>query len=103
MATQNKISTPLIPDGVEYFDVDPKWEGDTKYRQFFGRGENRYAVLPSYWAKTWGPVPLLGTVYADNEFLAERIAYDKGIISPHNCTFQAKIKLIGPVQSREIH
>jgi len=67
-----------------------------QYRQFFGRGENRYAFYPDYWKGSWGKPPLLGIVSADNEFLAERIGFDKGILNPYNCTFQPKIKLLGP-------
>lgn len=65
------------------------------YRQFFGRGRNKYEVYPDYWSKTWGPIPRLGVVYADNEFLAEKIAYDCGILpTPFNCTFGPKFKQI---------
>jgi hypothetical protein len=67
-----------------------------QYRQFYGRGENRYAFYPDNWKDKWGRPPLLGIVSADNEFLAERIAYDRGILVPFNCTFQPKIKNIGP-------
>lgn len=67
-----------------------------QYRQFYGRGENRYAIYPSYWKDSWGKPPLLGIVNADNEFLAEKLAYDKGMLVPNNCTFQPKIKNIGP-------
>lgn len=66
------------------------------YRSFYGRGENKYAIYPSYWPGSWGKAPLLGIVSADNEFLAERLAYDKGILSPFNCTFQPKFKKLNP-------
>jgi hypothetical protein len=63
------------------------------YREFFGRGKNRYQVYPDNWPKNWGPTPLLGVVYADDEFLAERVAYDCGVLPTHfNCTFQPKFK-----------
>lgn len=67
-----------------------------QYKEFFGPGEFRFAIYPSYWKDSWGKAPLLGIVAADNEFLAERLAYDKGILpTPFNCTFQPKIKNIG--------
>lgn len=93
--TEKKIRTiTLHPEGVEYLDEDNPQIAELRYRQFFGRGENRYLIYPSYWPRGWGIPPLLGVVQADNEFLAERLAYDRGILSPHNCTFQPKFKLI---------
>lgn len=72
---------------------------DQQYRDFFGRGENKYAIYPSYWKDTWGKAPLLGIVFADDPYLAEKRAYDRGILpSPCNCTFQAKVKLLGPAR-----
>lgn len=69
-----------------------------QYRTFFGKGEYKFAIYPSYWKDSWGKSPLLGIVHADNEFLAERLAYDRGILpTPFNCTFQPKIKNLGPV------
>jgi len=68
-----------------------------QYRNFFGRGEFKFAFYPSYWKDSWGRAPLLGIVFADNEFLAERLAYDRGVLpSAFNCTFQPKIKNLGP-------
>lgn len=65
------------------------------YRDFFGRGKNTYEVYPDYWPKAWGPIPKLGVVHADNEFLAEKIAYDCEVLPTHfNCTFQARFKQI---------
>lgn len=68
----------------------------TQYKQFFGRGENRYAIYPDYWKDSWGRPPLLGIVAADDEFLAVKLAFDKGILNPYNCSFQPKIKYLGP-------
>lgn len=69
-------------------------EDAMQYRSFFGRGENKYGIYPPNWAKRWGPAPLLGIVFADNEFLAEKLAFDKGI-SP--CDTQAPvIRFMGP-------
>lgn len=67
-----------------------------RYKQFFGRGENRYMIYPDYWKESWGKAPLLGIVFADNEFLAERLAYDRGILNPNNRSFGARIKNLGP-------
>lgn len=65
------------------------------YRNFFGRGKNKYQVFPDYWPKAWGQAPLLGVVYADDEFLAERVAYDNGILPTHfNCTFGPRFKQV---------
>lgn len=82
-------------ENLEYTDFD----SDKAYRKFFGRGVNRYAVYPSYWADTWGKPPLLGIVSADNEFLAERVCYDRGILSPNNCTFKPKFKVLPPMRT----
>lgn len=68
---------------------------NAQYKQFYGRGDFRFAIYPNNWKDAWGKPPLLGIVSADNEFLAERLAFDKGILNPHNCTFQPKIKNIG--------
>lgn len=70
-------------------------EADISYRNFFGKGARRYAIYPSYWKGSWGKVPLLGIVAADDEFLAERLAFDKGILpGPYNCTFKPRMELI---------
>lgn len=72
-----------------------------QYRNFFGRGAYKFAIYPSYWKDSWGKSPLLGIVYADNEFLAERLAYDRGILpTPCNCTFGPKIKNLGPANTK---
>lgn len=69
--------------------------GPPQYREFYGRGEFRWAIYPATWKESWGRAPLLGIVAADDEFLAERLAYDKGILNPHNCTFQPRFKNLG--------
>lgn len=69
---------------------------EAQYRQFYGRGDNRYAIYPDNWKEIWGKPPLLGIISADNEFLAERLAFDRGMLNPNNCTFKPKIKNIGP-------
>lgn len=70
-----------------------------QYRNFYGKGDYKFAIYPSYWKDAWGRAPLLGIVFADNEFLAERLAYDRGILpSPCNCTFKPKIKNLGAIR-----
>lgn len=56
-------------------------EVDYLYRKFFGRGENKYGVYPPGWSENlYGRAPILGIVYADDEFLAEKVAYDRGLV-----------------------
>lgn len=51
------------------------------YRKFFGRGENKYGIYPPGWSENlYGRSPMLGIVYADDEFLAEKVAYDRGLV-----------------------
>lgn len=87
-ATRQPIKSTFEKDALHFANV--------QYREFFGRGENRYAFYPDNWKPTWGKAPLLGIVSADNEFLAERLAYDRGVLNHNNCTFQPKIKNLGP-------
>jgi len=68
-------------------------EGEQMYRDFFGRGENKYGVYPPVWPTKYGKPPLLGIIYADNEFLAAKLAYDRGM-SPSQC-LAPRIKLLG--------
>lgn len=52
---------------------------------------NLYLVYPDYWQESkWGKPPLLGRVYADSAFTAERRAYDRGLL-PVNFTFGPKV------------
>lgn len=70
---------------VEYF-----------YRKFFGRGENKYGIYPPGWSETlYGRAPMLGIVYADDEFLAEKVAYDRGL-TPGSTP--PVVKLLGPAR-----
>lgn len=93
MSTINVSSTahPASLSDTQVFE-DPD---ELRYREFFGRGEFRYAITPDFWKGSWGKPPILGIVAADNEFLAERIAFDKGILNPYNCTFKPKFKNLG--------
>lgn len=43
--------------------------------------ESRYfAIYPDYWKETWGEKPLLGVVVAENDFHAQRRAYDRNFL-----------------------
>lgn len=68
-------------------------EAEQQYREFFGRGENKYGIYPPAWCSSYGKPPQIGIVYADNEFLAEKLAYDRGMV-PSQC-LPPKIKLLG--------
>ncbi len=52
-------------------------------------GKNLYKIYPDYWKDSWGPIPLLGVVTADDEFYAIRAAYDRKLL-PMNYTFGPK-------------
>lgn len=86
------ISRALDKIEVEFEPLTQQEEGQL-YRNFYGTNRNKYRVYPDFWKKDWGQAPLLGTIYAENEFAAERVAYDCGISSPQNCTFGLKFKL----------
>lgn len=51
-------------------------------------GTTKFYIYPDFrWdVKNWGPKPMLGTVYADDEFYAVREAYSEGL-APINFTF----------------
>lgn len=71
-------------------------EAEYSYRKFFGRGENKYGVYPPGWSEAlYGRAPMLGMVFADDEFLAEKVAYDRGI-SPS--AVPPVIKFLGPAR-----
>jgi hypothetical protein len=50
-------------------------------RSFYGPAKYRWAIYPDYWKDSWGPLPLLGHVWADSEFEATRTAYDKKLLT----------------------
>jgi hypothetical protein len=66
------------------------------YRNFYGSGKAKFYVYPDgNWDPKWGKKPLLGSVYADDEFYAIREAHTKGL-APVNFTFglvATKVKL----------
>lgn len=39
-----------------------------------------FYIFPDYWKESWGEKPCLGIVAAENEFHAERRAYDREIL-----------------------
>jgi len=88
------ISRALDTVQVEFEPMTRQEEGQI-YRSFYGTGRNKYQVFPDFWKKEWGQAPLLGIVYAEDVFSAERVAYDCGISSPQNCSFGLKFKLSG--------
>lgn len=69
---------------------NPTVKTPRKFKPRFNGVENLYAIYPDYWKKSWGPIPLLGHVRADNEFLAEREAYDRGLLTL-NFTFKPRV------------
>lgn len=73
-------------------------ELNLQYREFFGPGENKYGIYPPAWNPIYGRAPLIGIVYADNEFLAEKLAYDRGM-SPSQ-SLPPKIRFLGAVKQR---
>jgi hypothetical protein len=60
-----------------------------KPRSFYGPGKFKYAIYPDYWKDSWGQKPLLGHVWADDEFYAIREAYSKNLLTM-NYTFGPK-------------
>jgi hypothetical protein len=58
-------------------------------RSFYGPGKFKYAIYPDFWKNTWGQKPLLGYVWADDEFYAIREAYSKNLLT-YNYTFGPK-------------
>jgi hypothetical protein len=67
---------------------------------FYGHGKFRYAIYPDFWADTWGDKPMLGVVYADCEFYAEREAYTRGIL-PLNWSIRPVAVCVGVAKPRE--
>ena len=94
--SKNEIDSSLSSPSPRKLLTSEEKEAFLNYRNFFGPGDNKYAVYPSYWKDSWGKKPILGIVFADNEFLAEKLAYDIGILpTPFNCTFQPNIVYLG--------
>jgi hypothetical protein len=66
--------------------VNPPSHTPYRSRSFYGHGKYRWAIYPDYWKEKWGKRPLLGHVWADDEFYAVREAYNKGLLTV-NFTF----------------
>ena len=72
-----------------FFNKDRRPRGSNKAYSFYGGGKFKWAIYPDYWKQKWGAVPLLGYVYADDEFYAVREAYNQGLLTV-NFTIQPK-------------
>lgn len=69
-------------------------------RSFYGTGKFKFAIYPDYWKESWGKRPMLGTVWADDEFYAVREAYNRGLLTV-NFTFKpTAVKLNTPPSNR---
>jgi hypothetical protein len=87
---------PSLPDEASNLTPAEREEqryADYLHRQFYGRGETKWLIYAGKgWSTSWGTPPMLGVVYADNEFLAERLAAERGILNPNNATFKPLFK-----------
>lgn len=89
-----------LTNEIQFVDLSDR-ELNILYREFYGKGSNRFAFYAGAgWKPEWGNAPMFGIVVADDEFLAERLAYDRGLINPFNCTFRYRIKNLGPAKAR---
>lgn len=77
--------------------MEPKHTSPASNRQ---RSTHKYAVYPDYWKKSWGERPLLGIVFADDEFYAQREAYTRKLLTV-NFTFGPKVVKLSPRLKRE--
>lgn len=68
-------------------------------RSFYGPGKFKWIIYPDYWKESWGPKPALGIVFADDEFYAEREAYNRGLLTV-NFTFKPSAVKIGAAKPR---
>ena len=83
---------------MEIKDRQPTPE-TTPYRNVYGSGKFKWAIYPDYWKLSWGQKPMLGIIYADDEFYAEREAYSKGLM-PVNFTVRPQAVKIGEAKPR---
>lgn len=74
-------------------------EAPRRQRSFYGPGKFKWLIYPDYWAPTWGPKPSLGIVFADDEFCAEREAYNRGLLTV-NYTIRPVAVKIGAAKPR---
>lgn len=68
-------------------------------RSFYGPGKYKWAIYPDYWPKRWGQKPMIGYVFADDEFYAKREAYNRGLLTV-NATFEPEPVKIGVAKPR---
>ena len=79
---------------------------EVKARNFYGSGKYKYEIYPDHWKKSWGEEPMLGIIYADEEFYAIREAYSRGLL-PYNYSIYPVAVCIGeatvltPEQSKQ--
>lgn len=65
-------------------------------RSYYNPDNVKFAIYPDYWKDSWGERPLLGHVWATEEFYAEREAYNRGLLTV-NFTFGPKaVKVYTP-------
>jgi hypothetical protein len=84
---------------MENVNTASNTEAPRRPRSFYGPGKFKWAIYPDWWPKRWGQKPLLGYVYADDEFYAEREAYNRGILTV-NVTFKPEPVKLGPAAPR---
>lgn len=71
-------------------------EAARNYRDFFGQGANKYGIYPPGWSEQrYGRAPMLGIVHADDEFLAEKTAYDRDL---YRGSTSPVVKYLGPAK-----
>jgi|HigsolmetaAR204D_1030405.scaffolds.fasta_scaffold10916_4 hypothetical protein len=81
---------------TKYNHASRRGRTNRSQNSFYGPGKYKFAIYPDYWKESWGEKPLLGYVWADDEFYAEREAYNRGLLTV-NFTFRPKaVKLHAP-------
>lgn len=80
-------------------EVNKEVKEAPRRRNFYGMGKFKWAIYPDYWKESWGHRPMLGIVYADDEFYAAREAYTKGLLTV-NFTFEPAPVKIGIAKLR---
>jgi hypothetical protein len=77
-------------------DRPPRHQRPDDPRDFYGySGSTKFAIYPDFWKKSWGKRPLLGFIWADDTFSAQRMAYSRGLL-PLNFTFGPKAVALKP-------
>lgn len=75
-------------------NVQTSTEKPVRKPSFYGPGKFRWAVYPDFWPERWGRKPLLGFVFADDDFHATREAYNRGLLI-QNRTFEPEVVCVG--------